>query len=223
MPLPENAWIAVARLLRPQGRRGELLSDLLTDLPGVLVAGREGVLASPGAARPAPDQAALVIEDVWSPTGKNAGRVVIKLSGCESISQAEALAGQELLLQTTDLPTLEPDTFFVADLLGCELYDGASLAGSIVGIEFPTSSDGRRLDDAAPLLAIQLRPPPDPLSAVKSSSALEDRPGLTLPLTPDTAPEPILVPFIRAWLDLVDLPARRIVMHLPFGLLDPPS
>jgi 16S rRNA processing protein RimM len=178
-----SGLLAVAHLLRPQGRRGELLADPLTDLPGLFTAGREAAL---------PSGEILRIEDHWFPTRKNAGRIVLKLSGCDSISQAEALAGLQLLIPTADLPTLDPGTYFVADLIGCTLFDGQTPVGTIVALEFPTTPDGRRLDSAPPLLAVQ-------------------------PLQPEAA-EHTLVPFVRAWLDSVDTPGHRIVMHLPPGL-----
>ena len=144
------------------------------------------------------------IEKIWFPTGRNSGRIVLKLTACDSISQAESLTGQELLLPGNDLPSLDPDTFFVRDLLGCELYDGASHAGRIVDVQFATSADGRkRLEDAAPLLAIARHP----LQQVETTEAASEE---------DSA----LVPFVRAWLQSVDVAARRVVMHLPAGLLD---
>ena len=182
-----SGWLPLAHLLRPQGRRGELLAEPLTDLPGLFAPGREVALAS--------NSTTLRIEDHWFPTGKNAGRIVLKLSGCDTISQAEALAGHQLLIPTADLPTLDPDTYFVADLIGCTLYNGSAPVGTIVAIEYPATPNGQRLEDAAPLLAVQ---PPN-----------------SSPNTP-----PPLVPFIRAWLDAVDIPARRITMHLPDGLFD---
>jgi 16S rRNA processing protein RimM len=191
-----SEWTAIAKLLRPQGRRGELLAEPLTDLPdffaGLTANTRELTLASTDT--PPPEASTVTLESHFFPTGKNAGRIVLKLSGCDSIAAAEALAGQQLLLPNSALPTLDADTFFVRDLLGCTLYDSGLAIGTIVDLEFATAPDGRtRLLDAAPLLAVQL---------------------LT---TPDT--DPVLVPFIRAWLSSVDLPARRIVMQLPEGLL----
>jgi 16S rRNA processing protein RimM len=208
------AWLPLARLLRPQGRRGELLADLLTDLPGLFTAGREVELASAGAATPLASAPKLQIEENFLPTGKNAGRIVLKLSGCNSISEAEALAGKDLLIPSGDLPPLDPDTFFVGDLVGCTLYDSSYSGqplpvGTIADLEFATTPDGRtRLEDAAPLLAIV------PLSA--ASQVPEPR--------ADAEPaDPILVPFVRAWLDSVDIPGRRITMRLPPGLFDLPE
>lgn len=187
----EPVWMAVATLLRPQGRRGEMLAEPLTDLSEIFSAGRPVVLAAAGT-QPKPESATRTIEDHWLPTGKNAGRMVLKLSGCDSIGEAEALAGLQVLVAATEMPTLDEDTFFVGDLLGCAFFDGEMQAGTIVDVEFPTGPDGRtRLEDAAPLLAVELA----------------------------AGEEPVLVPFVRAWLESVDLTAKRVVMHLPEGLL----
>jgi 16S rRNA processing protein RimM len=204
--ISQSGWVPLARLLRPQGRRGELLADPLSDLPDIFATDRELVLAAPGVSTPPSGAPIIRIEAHWFPTGKNAGRVVLKLSGCDSISDAEALAGTQLLVPATDLPSLDPDTFFVGDLVGCTLFNATIPVGTVVDIEFATGPDGRtRLEDAAPLLAVQL---------------IATTPPSTEPLA---LPEPILVPFVRAWLDAVDIPARRITMHLPEGLIVSPD
>jgi 16S rRNA processing protein RimM len=199
-----SGWFPIARLLRPQGRRGEILADPLSDLPGLFDAHHDVVLAAADAAAPAPGSPPLRIEEHWLPTGKNAGRVVLKLSGCDSISAAEALSGQQLLIACSELPALDPGTFFVGDLLGCTVYNvttsdnpAGDPIGTIVDLEFATAPDGRtRLEDAAPLLSVEL--------------------------TSSTPPsEPVLIPFVLEWIDSVDIAARRITMHLPDGLLDP--
>jgi 16S rRNA processing protein RimM len=197
-----SGWFPIARLLRPQGRRGELLADPLSDLPGLFVPNREVLLAPANASAPAPNALPLHIEEHFLPTGKNAGRVVLKLSGCDSISAAELLAGQQLFIPTDQLPPLDPGTFFVGDLLGCTLYVAAthdSPAGTVTDVEFATGPDGRtRLEDAAPLLSVELAGQP-------------------------AGSEPILVPLVLAWIDTIDIAARRITMRLPEGLLTPPA
>ena len=192
---PQKQWAAVAVLLRPQGRRGELLADPLTDLPELFAAGHHVWIAPPTADAPALDAAPLTLEEHWFPTGRNAGRVVLKLSGCDSISAAEQLAHHQLFVPATDLPALEDGAFFVGDLIGCQLFNGESLAGVITAVEFATTPDGNsRLEGAAPLLAVDL---------------------------PNAAPdaEPTLVPFVQDWIVSIDLAAKRIVMNLPAGLL----
>jgi 16S rRNA processing protein RimM len=168
-----------------------MLAEPLSDLPGIFAAGAEINLVAEGTSVPSPGTACR-LEEHWFPTGKNAGRVVLKLSGCNSINDAEALSGRDVLLPNSALPTLEEDTFFVGDLLGCEFFNGETRAGTIVDVQFATGPDGRtRLEDAAPLLGIEL-----------SSKS-----------------EPVLVPFVRAWLETVDLAKRRVIMHIPEGLL----
>jgi 16S rRNA processing protein RimM len=192
---PLTQWTPVAVLLRPQGRRGELLADPLTDLAELLAPGRSVWLAAANAEAPPPGAAPLTLEQHFFPTGRNAGRIVLKLSGCDSISAAEKLAHHQLFVPAADLPALEDGAFFVGDLVGCSLFNGEILAGIITAVEFPTTPDGRsRIEKAAPLLAIE---------------------------SPNAAPEaePTLIPFVRDWIVSVDLAAKRIVMHLPDGLL----
>jgi 16S rRNA processing protein RimM len=188
--------------MRPQGRKGEILAELLTDLDPAeqFHSGRPISLAAPNATEPT--SAPVAIESHWLPTGKNAGRIVLKLAGCDSISQAELLANQQLLIPAADLPTLDPDTFYVSDLIGCTLIDaaaptGPTPVGTIVDVQFAMSPDGKtRLPEAAPLLG--LHPPNAPADA-----------------------DPILIPFVRAHLISVDLPTKQITMNIPSGLLDP--
>ena len=199
----KKQWAAVAVLLRPQGRRGELLADPLTDLPELFAAGHSVWLAPPTADAPAPDAAPLTLEEHWFPTGRNAGRVVLKLSGCDSISAAEQLAHYQLFVPATDLPALEVGAFFVGDLIGCRLFNGEALTGTVTAVEFATSPAGQRLEDAAPLLALEL-----------ADSALPNA-------APDT--EPVLIPFVQDWIVSIDLTTKRIVMHLPDGLFEAPE
>jgi 16S rRNA processing protein RimM len=194
-------WAALAHLLRPQGRRGELLCDLLTDLDPATQfhEGRQILLAPSISDTQSASAKPAIIESHWLPVGKNAGRIVLKLSAANSISDAELLAGQQLIVPASELPALDADTFYVADLIGCAFYNNNIEAGKIIDVEFATTPDGKlRLNEAAPLLVIH------PTNAPEDS-------------------EPVLIPFIRAWLISVDIAEKRITMDLPVGLLDPPS
>ena len=187
--------------MRPQGRKGEVLAELLTDyeLDTQFRAGRLISLAKSEATQPAPSSVPLAIEEHWLPVGKNAGRIVLKLAGHDTISQAELLSGLQVMVPAAELPSLDADTYYVSDLVGCTLFNGDQPAGLVVDVQFAMSPDGKtRLPEAAPLLGIQL----------PNAPADED---------------PILVPFVLAHLESVDLAARRITMNLPEGLLDQPE
>lgn len=187
----KSEWVPIARVLRPQGRKGEVLAELLTDQVGEFRAGRSVGLTKADGASPATS----VLEDHWLPVGRNAGRIVLKLQGSDSISQAELLAGHEIAIPRGELPELEPDTFYVEDLLGCSVFDREQEIGVVSDVQFVTSPDGKvRLEDAAPLLALK-----------NAQRGAED---------------PLLVPFARAYLKGVDVAGKRILMDLPPGLLD---
>ncbi len=187
--MPTEDLIAIAHILRPQGRKGEVLADLLTDRMDEFRPGRSLALATSPSA-PAKEH---TLEDHWLPVGKNAGRIVLKLAGSNSISEAETLAGLDVLIPVSNLPKLEEDTFYIRDLVGCTLWNGSDPVGTIIDVQFATSADGRvRLEDAAPLLEVE-------------TSAIED---------------PTLIPFVKIYLDNVDIANRRVVMHLPEGLFE---
>jgi 16S rRNA processing protein RimM len=199
---PPTPFVTLARLLRPQGRRGELLADLLTDFPEQLSNASGVYLVAANAEAPTPAAERIVIESQWMPTGKNAGRIVLKLTGCDRINDAERFAHMKLMVPATERPALDADTFYVSDLIGSTLFnretpDTETPVGQVVDVEFATSPDGKtRLPDAAPLLCVKL-----------IDDAEDD--------------EPVLIPFVRAQLISVDTEARRIVMELPEGLVDP--
>ncbi|WP_035350868.1 ribosome maturation factor RimM [Edaphobacter aggregans] len=186
-----SSWIVLAHLVRPQGRKGELLADLLTDFPDRF-AGREDLFLAPaGFAGPAAEARRIDVTSSWLPVGKNKGRVVLQFAGIDSISDAEALAGLDVVVPSERRIPLDAEAIYVSDLVDCALFDGQTEVGRVTGVEVPSATDGARLAEAAPLLVVE------------SGDGSE-----------------ILVPFAKAFLESIDLPAKRIVMNLPAGLLD---
>ena len=185
-------WIVLAHLLRPQGRKGEVLAELFTDFPErfeghkrVFLAGR-GFAGEEAEARPAE------VVGFWLPVGKNEGRVVLQFAGIETISDAESIAGQDVLVPGGERLPLDDESVYISELIGCTVYDGPLPVGVVEEVQFAMTADGgRRLEDAAPLLA------------VKSSQGDE-----------------ILIPFAKAFLAGVDTEAKRIDMTLPEGLVE---
>jgi len=192
-----SQWIVLARILRPQGRKGELLAELFTDFPGrfhsqpsVWLAPQGFAESSAAAQTSASQLRAAEVASHWLPVGRNAGRIVLHFTGIDSIEQAEQIAGYEVLVPIAERMPLDADAAYISDLIGCTVYDRNQLLGTVSGVQFPTSPDGaRRLDEAAPLLAV-------------SSPAGDE----------------ILVPFARAFLLALDPVAKSIHMALPEGL-----
>ena len=187
-------WVALAHLLRPQGRKGEVLAELLTDFPEGLVGRSPLYLAREGFGGTAEEARACRVTGSWMPKGRNEGRIVLALEGVGTIEQAEALAGHDLLVEAGQRTALEDGAAYISDLVGCSVFDGERCVGVVEGVEFPASADGRRrLEDASPLLLVR--------------AAGEDA-------------DEIMIPFTKGFLREIDPAAKTIRMVLPEGLLD---
>ena len=188
----DPSWVVLAHLLRPQGRKGELLAELLTDFPERFEDRKQVFLAPEGFSGEASAARSAEVVSFWLPVGKNVGRIVLQFAGINSISEAEGLAGLDVMVPLEERQPLDAESVYITDLIGCTLYDGATPVGVIEDVQFPSTPDGsRKLEDAAPLLS------------VKANDGDE-----------------ILVPFAKAFLIGVDTEAKRVDMALPVGLVD---
>ena len=92
------SWIVLAHLLRPQGRKGEVLAELFTDFPERFESQKRVYLAAPGFNGEADDARAVEVMAFWLPVGKNQGRIVLHFAGIDSISDAESIAGLDVVV-----------------------------------------------------------------------------------------------------------------------------
>src|SRR3981189_2187661 len=92
------AWIVLAHLLRPQGRKGEVLAELFTDFPERFEEQRRVFLAPPGFDGDEAETRSAEVVAFWLPVGKNEGRVVLQFAAIDTISDAEAIAGLDVLV-----------------------------------------------------------------------------------------------------------------------------
>ncbi|MEG2450504.1 MAG: ribosome maturation factor RimM [Clostridia bacterium] len=58
----------------------------------------------------------------------------VKLGGVDTIEQAEALRGKEMTARRDDLPKLSADRFYIADLLGLDVYVAGDRIGEMVDV-----------------------------------------------------------------------------------------
>ncbi len=117
----QPSFIAIARIVRTRGNRGEVLADLHTDFPARFDSLEQVWLEWPDGSREC-----LRLEESW----EHKGRRVLKFSGIDSISSAERLAGAWLKVEAASAATLPEGTYFDHDLIGCSVW---STAGEELG------------------------------------------------------------------------------------------
>lgn len=118
-------WTAIARVIRPQGRLGEVIADILTDFPERFATTREAFLRRGEGNAPKP----IVVEKAWLHKGK----VVLKFAQVDSISAAEELRGAELVIPATQRVALEGDAAYVGDLIDCSVVDVGQAPPVVIG------------------------------------------------------------------------------------------
>jgi 16S rRNA processing protein RimM len=116
-PAAVEGWVHIARLIRPQGRRGEVLAEILSDFPDRFANLRNAFLWRADKHPVTP----ILLEQSWLHKGK----VVLKFAEVDSISAAEALRGAELVVSADDRMPLQLDQVYISDLIGCECLDVA--------------------------------------------------------------------------------------------------
>ena len=188
-------WVWLALLRRPQGRKGELYAEILTDFPEKFAERKQLWLLKDKSSSARPGQtpaqsSALPRQVTLANHWLHKGGVVLHFEGVNSINDAEALAGLVVAIPREQRAPLTEDEAYIGDLIGCAVFDMATGQPVAVGeIESVDRSAG-----------------PVPLLVVRSAD-------------PKRTDE-ILIPFAKSFLRKVDIEAKRIEMELPVGLIN---
>ncbi len=112
--------VAIAKLIKTRGLRGEIVADVLTDFPD-----RFENLEKVFAVDVKGGKSELEIENFWFQ--KN--RVVLKFKGFDSIETADSLRNYEICIPESETVELEKDEFFDWQLEDCavETVDGEKI------------------------------------------------------------------------------------------------
>jgi 16S rRNA processing protein RimM len=116
-------------VVKTQGRRGEVASEIYSDIPGRFTVGMK-LLALPR--EPDANRRELRVEDLWP----HKGLLVLKFAGVDSISDAETLVGCELQVPSSQRSELQAGWNYVSDLVGCALLDHGREIGRIEDVQF---------------------------------------------------------------------------------------
>ncbi len=135
--MPNSDPVLLARLLRPQGRHGEIFAEILTDFPDRFSERQHVLLLRTAAKEPRPVE----LERHWM----HKGGVVLKFKGVDSINDAEPLRGMHVAVPASERVALD-EAFYIGDLIDCRLLDAQSGAaveiGRIVNVQRePISAD----------------------------------------------------------------------------------
>jgi 16S rRNA processing protein RimM len=197
VPVAPEKWVWLARIRRPQGRKGEVLAEILTDFPEKFAERRRvWLLPAASAGTPGPSHLGTREAKAVSPAAPrevelanhwlHKGGIVLHFAGVDSISAAEELKGMVVAVPKAERAPLAADEIYIGDLIGCVLVNVAGAEAVTVGeIENVDRSGG-----AAPLLAVR------------------------------SARGEVLIPFAKSYLRRIDLEGKRVEMVLPEGLVD---
>jgi 16S rRNA processing protein RimM len=105
-------FLTIARVLRPQGRKGEVAAEILTDFPARFEKLRHAFLEEPGQT-----PRSITVEGAWA----HKGRVILKLSGIDSIESASRLRGLCLLIPWEQRTALPAHHYYLWELRGCRI------------------------------------------------------------------------------------------------------
>ena len=123
-------WVWLARLKRPQGRKGELWAEILTDFPEKFAERKQlCLLAEPSADQATAQPRQITLVNHWL----HKGGIVLHFLGVDSINDAEKLAGLIVAIPHEQRAQLAEDEAYIGDLIGCALYDVASSEPALIG------------------------------------------------------------------------------------------
>jgi 16S rRNA processing protein RimM len=120
----DENWVAIGRLWRTRGNRGELLGELDSSDPEREQKLREVALEVDGRRQ------VMRVTETW----RHDGRPVFKFEGLDSISDAEKWEGAEMSVRASEVEPPEEGAFSYADLVGCKVV-GDTEVGVVTEVE----------------------------------------------------------------------------------------
>jgi 16S rRNA processing protein RimM len=199
-------WTLLAYIRKPQGRKGEVFADILTDFPEKFAERRRlwlvredtpgpNDMGAPGSSHLGAGETRSIdlkapikppIEVHLTNHWLHKGGIVLHFEGVDSISAAETLKGLYAAIPSVERAQLAEGEAYISDLVGCLLVDVADLEPRVVG----------------PIEDVDRSAGPVPLLVVRGPHG------------------EILVPYAGDYLRRIDLVGRRVEMALPDGLVD---
>ena len=122
-------FITLARVVKTQGRRGEVAAEVHSNFPERFTEGMRLFALPPGTEE---IRRELQVEEFWP----HKELLVFKFLGVDSISDAESLVRCELQVPRAERAGLESGWNYVSDLVGCSVLDRGIEVGRIEDVQF---------------------------------------------------------------------------------------
>jgi|SRR5215203_1142869 len=114
--------VAIARIVKPRGLKGELVADILTDFPERFESLETVIGVSLDGTR-----TDLKIEDSWFQND----RIILRFDGFDTVERAEELRGIEICIPESEAAELDEGEFYDWQLQGCEVE---TIDGEKIGV-----------------------------------------------------------------------------------------
>ena len=142
-PAIGDEFITIARVLKTQGRRGEIAVEPRTSHPDRFVPGLRMFVLGKEALGKETQRREVELEDLWP----HKGYLVLKLKGVDSMNDAETFLQCELQIPLKERAQLEPGAAYISDMVGCEVTDHGKKIGTVTDVQFGAGE--------APLLVVK--------------------------------------------------------------------
>jgi 16S rRNA processing protein RimM len=123
-PETSGDFITLARVVKTQGRHGEVAAEIHSDVPERFASGIKLFALSKENTH-----SELEVEDIWP----HKGLLVLKFVGIDSMNDAEELIGAELQVPRSERAELDQGWTYVSDLIGCTVFDHSNGASKEIG------------------------------------------------------------------------------------------
>jgi 16S rRNA processing protein RimM len=124
--IPDD-FITLARVLKTQGRHGEIAVELHSSHPDRFSPGMHLFALGQDNTR-----REVELEEFWP----HKGSLVLKLKGIDTINDAETFLRHELQVPRAERAQLEPGAAYISDLIGCEVLDQDRKIGRVTSVQF---------------------------------------------------------------------------------------
>ncbi|NJK74873.1 MAG: ribosome maturation factor RimM [Oscillatoriales cyanobacterium RU_3_3] len=209
-------WIEIGTIVAAQGLYGEVRIYPNSDFPERFIEPGKRWLLHPNQTEPEP------IEFLGGRYIPGKGLYAVELEGIEDRSDAEALRGCKLFVEKSDRPYLEPDEFYIQDLIGLEVFN--QLTGEVIGKVIDIIPAGNdllevELNQAKPeIVAAEPAPQTIPKSTEFERKKARKKQQKKSDLEPKQTTT--LIPFVTEIVPIVDLENGRLEISPPPGLLE---